>query len=706
MRLVQSVRTGELRLEDAPAPTPGPTQVVVLTKASLISAGTERSMRALASASLMAKARARPDLVKQVIDRARSSGLRSTMSSVRSRLAEDMPLGYSGAGVITAVGEAVSGLRPGMSVATAGAPHADLQVVASNLTAPIPDGVGFDEAAFTTVGSIALNGLRLAETGPGSRVVVVGLGLVGQLTCRLAAASGVLVAGVEPDEWKRTIAESAGATVFDSTEPGWKAVGAWAGDRGADAVLITAATSSSEPMTRAAEVAGDRGVIVVVGDVGMELDRRPFYERELTLKVARSYGPGRYDPSYEELGVDYPAGHVRWTAARNMAAFLDLLAAGRLEVRDLITHRFPFADATRAYTMLEDGTERIIGAVLEYDEKRQAAAFDVSRARDKPASALDYGLIGPGRFATAVLVPAATEAGFSLRAVHSASGAGAARTAASHPDVSVAADPGGIIEDPGLPVVFVATRHDTHAALTVSGLEAGKHVFCEKPLAVTEAELAAITEAWEGSPGALMAGFNRRWSPSVADAIELLGDGGPLQIIYRVNAGGLPDDHWLRDRRMGGRLIGEGCHFIDTCSAIVGAHPATVLTLTSHRGELLLDDDFTVAMGYPDGSQAVVIYASSSSTRPGKERIEILGREHSVVIDDFQRLRISGPAGQETKRYRPADKGHGREMQVFAEVVSGARDGAEVTADAVRTTRAVFAAVESAMSGTAVAPRY
>ncbi len=348
MRLVQSVRNGDLRLQDTPAPTPGPTQVLVRTRASLISAGTEKNLRSLASASLLAKARARPDLVRQVIDRARTSGVKSTVDAVRSRLSAYMPLGYSAAGEVVAVGEAVARLRPGQRVATAGAPHADLQVVAGNLVARVPDAVSFDEAAFATVGSIALNGLRLADVGPGSRVVVVGLGLVGQLITRLASAAGALVAGVEPEEWKREVTEAAGMNAFAADSAGWEAVQAWTDGAGADAVIVSAATKSSEPLSRAAEASRDLGVIVVVGDVGMDLERRPFYERELTLRVARSYGPGRYDPTYEDLGVDYPASHVRWTAQRNMGAFLDLVAGGKIAVKDLITHRYAFTEAPAA----------------------------------------------------------------------------------------------------------------------------------------------------------------------------------------------------------------------------------------------------------------------------------------------------------------------------------------------------------------------
>jgi len=707
VRLVQSVRSGDLRLDDNPVPTPGPTQVLVRTRASLISAGTEKSMRSLASASLVAKARARPDLVREVINRARTSGIRSTVGAVRSRLGEDMPLGYSAAGEVVAVGESVAQIRPGARVATAGAPHADFQVVASNLTAVMPEEVSYEHAAFATVGSIALNGIRLAEIGPGSRVAVVGLGLVGQLTARLAAASGCLVAGIEPDPWKREMANSAGTTTFSADTDGWERVAEWSGGEGLDAVVVTAATKSSEPLARAADAARDRGVLVVVGDVGMELDRRPFYERELTLRVARSYGPGRYDPSYEDLGIDYPPGHVRWTAQRNMAAFLQLVAAGKIDVSDLITHRFAFSDALSAYEMLADGDDPYVGIVLGYEDSGPNGATERQKTTHTGApETMNSGLVGAGQFARSVLVPAAEAAGFTLTTVASATGAGAQRLASDNPGISAVTDVGSITVEGQAGVVFIATRHDTHAALAIDALNAGKHVFCEKPLALSEDQLDDVETAWAASAGALMVGFNRRWAPAVSDARKSLGGGGPLQIIYRVNAGALADDHWLLDRRMGGRLLGEACHFVDTCSALAGDDPSSVTTITSGTGELLLDQDFTLLLGYPDGSQASIVYAAHSSQRPGKERIEILGRGQSLVIDDFHRLDMFGPRGKDVTRYKPADKGHTRELEVFAEIVRGTRDGTEVAQTSFRTSRVMFAAVESAMTGTSARPTY
>jgi hypothetical protein len=641
------------------------------------------------------------------VRRARSQGVSSTFQAVQGRLGEDMPLGYSASGLVLEVGEAVANIRPGQRVATAGGPHADLQVVAANLVVPLPDAVSYEEGSFLTVASIALNGLRLGEIEAGSRVLVVGLGLVGQLAARIAVASGAEVAGIDPIAWKREVAQRIGSSVFGADDDGWARVFEGTGGAGFDAVIVAAATKSSDPMVRAAGAARDRGVIVLVGDAGLDLDRRPLYEKELTVRVARSYGPGRYDPSYEVLGVDYPIGAVRWTAQRNMEAVVGFMATERLDVADLITHRFAFEDALDAYAVLDDETSPYLGIVLEYQGEtggEAASELSLPAGKSHDADRGGAGLIGAGRFARDVLLPAAQAAGFDRWTVVSSSGGSSAASVGEKFGFGRAvSDADQVIADPATGTIFVATRHDTHASFATRALEAGKHVFCEKPLAITEDELDGVIEAYQNSPGELMVGFNRRWAPAIHETRGLLADGdAPVQVVYRVNAGRLPDDHWLNDRRMGGRLLGEGCHFIDACNAIVGRPPSSVFTLTSGIGELLLDDDFTLTLGYPNGSQAVIIYASTSSTAPGKERVEILGSSRSIIIDDYANLVAYGPSGTVKRRYRPADKGHGRELEAFSEVVRGSRNGSDIAADAFLTSRVSLAAVRSAMTGQVV----
>jgi len=429
-QVVQSVRSGDLRLVEVPAPQIGPSEVLVATACSLVSAGTERAVRKLASASLVEKARTRPDLVRQVLRKARTEGVLPTVRAVRTRLDDEMPLGYSAAGTVLEVGEAVAGIRPGDRVATGGAGHASVQAVAGLLATRLPEGVSDADAAFATVGAIALHGFRLAEVGPGSRIAVIGLGLVGQLTGRLARAAGCEVVGVDVNPWavKRAEGTSVDVALVEAGDDTTAAVAAWTRGAGVDAVLVTAATRSSDPMRRAPDLARDRATLVLVGDVGLELDRRPFYEKELSFKVARSYGPGRYERSYEEWGIDFPVGQVRWTEGRNQEAFIGLLDRGRVAVADLVTHRFPFEDALAAYELLESDTPSL-GIELVYPSVTPDRVTPI-RLADRVAGGNGVGLIGAGAFARGVLVPALQSAGLGrMVSVASASGLSAVRLA-------------------------------------------------------------------------------------------------------------------------------------------------------------------------------------------------------------------------------------------------------------------------------------
>jgi len=639
-QVVQSVRSGALRVVDVPRPMVGATEVLVATSRSLLSSGTERAVRELASASLLGKAKARPDLVRQVVQRARADGVASTLRAVRNRLDEEMPLGYSAAGVVVEVGEAVEGIRPGQRVATGSAGHAEYQVVPGQLAVAVPDGVDDADAAFATVASIALHGLRLADLGPGARVCIVGMGLLGQLAARLALAAGYEVAGIDVRGW--TVERAADAGVFALRERGDDTTAAvldWTRGRGVDAVLLTAATSSSDPARRSPSLCRDRAPIVVVGDVGLDLERTPFYEKELTLQFARSYGPGRYDRSYEEWGVDYPIGHVRWTEGRNLEAFLDLVAAGKLAVRDLVTHEFPIARAADAYALIESGSEPFLGVQLTYAE-RPSKDERVVAVAPRRVGGEGVGLIGAGNFARMTLVPALKAAGFTrFPFVASASGLSARHLAERQGFERATSDVDAVLSSPDVDIVVIATPHDTHASLVVRALDAGKHVFCEKPLALSFEELDAVEAAWRRNPGQLMVGFNRRWSDSVRRVQEHFGTtGGPLVLTYRVNAGTLPPSHWYHDRRQGGRLLGEVCHFIDTCNAIVGTAPVNVYAVGSGDGAAVTDEDVVVTLSYADGSLATITYGRAGHASTPKERVEVLGRGHSAVIDDYRAL--------------------------------------------------------------------
>jgi predicted dehydrogenase/threonine dehydrogenase-like Zn-dependent dehydrogenase len=723
--VVQPIKGGSVEVIEVPRPSPEPTEVLVRTLASVISPGTERAVTALAQSSLLAKARARPDLVRQVVHKAKTEGLAATAQSVRGRLAEDLPLGYSAAGLVVEVGSAVGGLRAGQLVATGGAGkanHAEFQAVPSLLCAAVPDGVPAGHAAFTTVASIALHGLRLAEVGPGSKVVVIGLGLVGQLAGRLALAAGCDVAGVDPAPYARMAANKSGILAMDELgDHTTEHVRSWSRGRGADAVLVCAASSSSGPVTRAPALCRDRAAVVIVGDVGLQLDRTPFYERELSLRFARSYGPGRYDPSYEAWGVDYPAGQVRWTEGRNFEAVLDLLASGRLEVSDLVTHSYDIGDAPAAYELIEKQADPYLAIQLTYPKKVTADAPIMigrpaspagSAAASSPAAGSrsngsqpsngsqsngsppavprptalrsaeppGVGWIGAGAYSTGTLLPAFRRAGFKrLIAVTSASGITARRAAERYRFDKAVTGAFPVIDDPDVGVVVVATPHNTHAELVTLALKDGRHVWCEKPLALTIDELGEIEAAWEASGRQLMIGFNRRWSPAVLVARSILAaTTAPKFLVYRVAAGPVPDGHWYADRRQGGRLLGEVCHFVDTAQALVGADIEETVSLLAGEGHgrrpaggdgrVVPGNDAIVSLRFADGSLATICYGSAQSAA-GKEWIEVTSGSRQLVLNDFRSVQLNG----KTRWRGRQDKGHRACAAAFRQAVTGGK---------------------------------
>lgn len=673
-QVVQAVSGGPVRVVEVPRPTISATEVLVRTAASVVSAGTEGATTALARSSLLAKARARPDLVREVIKKSKTEGVVNAARAVRSRLSTDIPLGYSAAGRVVEVGETVVDLRPGMLVATAGggkANHAEFQAVPGLLCAPVPDGVPVGDAAFATLGAIALHGLRLSDATVGSRVVFIGLGLLGQLGTRIAAASGMHVAGIDLADAQIERTRAAGITAFkEDGEQTTKVILQWANGVGADAVVITASDRTSRIIERVPELCRDRATVVVVGDIGLDIARTPFYEKELQLRFGRSYGPGRYDPTYESMGIDYPAGYVRWTEGRNLAAILDLLASGRLRVDDLVTHRFPIGEAASAYTMIESRSEPFLAVQFTYDSE-PAVGPEPIRLRPTAQGELGVGLLGAGTFARKVLVPALHEAGFGrLVSVASASGMSARSIGERAGFEKLASGADEVVNDPDVSVVVVCTPHDSHASLTAQALHAGKHVFCEKPLALTMEELEDVETAWRASKGVLFVGFNRRWSEAIHIARDMLAERStPVTITYRVNSRPVSRDHWYNDRRQGGRLIGEVCHFIDTCNNLVGGWVTAAAATAGGEGELLMSEHLAVNLGYSDGSVAAITYTTGGHASTEKERIEILGGGRSITIVDFREVTIDGKALRLTRR----DKGHGAELAAFRNAL---RDGA------------------------------
>lgn len=709
-QVVQSFRDGELYVEDVPSPALRPGGLLVATEYSIVSAGTERSKVDLARKNIVAKAMARPDQVRQVLASVRREGLQATYHKVMNKLDALAPLGYSTSGRVVAVGAGCEQFAVGDLVACAGAGyanHAELVWVPGNLCAPVPMNVDPADAAFATIGAIALHGVRQAEAKLGETVVVIGLGLLGQLSVQLLVASGCRVIGVDVDPWKLELARKSGAerALLRTDDVLAHVHGATRG-RGADAVVITAATQDNDPFVLAGELARDRAHVVLVGAVPIEVPRSPYYEKELDVRLSRSYGPGRYDAQYEERGLDYPIGYVRWTENRNMEAFLDAVAAKQVRLGELLTHRFTLDSAERAYDLLANGGERFLAIALQYPTRAVTPAREVIPSSDAaPRGQVRIGMIGAGSFAGGTLLPLLVEQrGVSLATVCTASGLSARDTALRHAFAASTSEPATIFDDRDINAVVIATRHDSHAALARDALARGKAVFVEKPLALNRDELAEVMAAARTNP-ALMVGFNRRFSPHTERVRRIFSRrAGALVISIRVNAGAIPAHSWIHDPVLGGgRLLGEGCHFIDLANALVGAAPRRVRTvgIGSQHAASRLRDNFSIAIEYRDGSLATILYTSKGDPALGKERVEIFGDGVAAVIDDFHTSTITRGGAVDRHRSKQ-DKGHRAQLARFVAMVANGGPPPIALAELEASTLATLGALESLALGTAV----
>lgn len=700
----QHYRTGVLQLVDVPAPSCRDGGVVVATAASLISAGTEKVLMDLAKASLVGKAVARPDLVQKVLTKARQEGIANTLRKVQSKLDTPIPLGYSCAGEVLEVGRNGGDFAVGDRVACGGAGyanHAEVNYVPKNLCVPLPPNVADEDAAFVTVGAIALQGVRQAAVTLGERVVVIGLGLIGLLSVQILLASGCRVLGYDLDPSRVALAKALGAEVAttDSDELSARTLDL-TGGHGADAVIVAASTKGHGPVQLAAALARLKGRVVVVGLVGMNLPRDPFYRKELDLRLSMSYGPGRYDPSYEEAGHDYPYAHVRWTEQRNMAAFVELIARGSVTPQKLITHRIAFAKATEAYALLQSQEPRL-GIVLTYNEPPTAAELTAARKVELPgvtpvAGAVGVGVIGAGNFARGVLLPVLAKLPRTrLTGVVTATGMSAEGTAKRFGFGFASTRAESVFEDTRTDAVVIATRHDRHAALAVAALRAGKQVFVEKPLALTQVQLDEVEEVAGTHGGRLMVGYNRRFSPLLTRLHEAVAGRGPLMMHYRVNAGHIPADSWVHQAEGGGRIIGEGCHFVDTLSAICGELPVSVAAM-SVRGH---GDCVSVQLGFDGGSVATLTYSSLGDPALPKERIEVFATGVAATLDDYREVCVYAKGKRQRTRLRNQDKGFSGELQAF---VTAVREGSPMPitlASLVRTTEVTLAVHRSLETG-------
>lgn len=720
-QVLQQPSSGEISVVEVPVPQLLPGCVLVRIGASLVSAGTERASSEFARKSLLQKAQARPDLVRDVVNKIRRDGLLSAVQAVRSRLDQPSSLGYSSAGTVIGVGEGITDLAVGDQVACAGAGyavHAEAACVPRLLVARIPDGapVAMEEAAFTTVGAVALHGVRTAEAKLGDVVAVIGLGLVGQLTVQLLKIAGCRVLGFDIAADRADLATRLGAEAASSTTPEFVDLSfQHTRARGVDAVLITAETSSSEPVNLAAQVARDRAVVVAVGTVGMDLERQRYYEKELDFRVSRSYGPGRYDAAFEQKGRDYPIGHVRWTETRNMEAFLQLLADGKLDLKPLITHRFAIDDAHAAYRLISsDSHERSLGVLFVYPEtsemRRRVDLAETGHLATRLGAddSIRVGLLGAGTFASGILLPA-------LQAVGGAKFVGVCAATGSHGRHAATkfkfnyctTDEQEIFKDSSINTVLIATRHHLHASQVLAALSGGKHVFCEKPLCLSEEELRKIVEARTAVAGtpALMVGFNRRFSPM---AVKMKGFFAnihePLALHYRVNAGSIPQDHWIQDPEVGGgRILGEVCHFVDLLTFLSGALPIEVHARSLSNTGQYSDDNVLITLRFENGSEGTIHYLSNGDRAFSKERLEVFGGGAVAVLDDFRELEMVrfGKKSVDRSRWKQ-DKGHRAEWRAFAECVRSGSPEPVPFESIVSTTLTTLCILKSRASGQAV----
>jgi predicted dehydrogenase/threonine dehydrogenase-like Zn-dependent dehydrogenase len=701
-QVAQRPRDGAISVVEVPPPALRPGWVLVANRYSLISAGTERTKIVTGQKSLAQKARGRPDLVRKTIERARIEGISTALGVVRDRLAALAPMGYSSAGVVLEVGAGVEGLAPGDRVACGGggwANHASVVAVPRLLAAPVPGGAPLEDAAYVTLGAIALHGVRRCDIGIGEWIGVIGLGLVGQLAVRILKAGGCSVVGIDLDPAAVDLAGSSADIVFQRSDQRLeREVRAATNGLCLDAVMLCASSGSPDPLELAVRLTRNRGRLVVVGETRIDVDRALMYEKELELRMSRSYGPGRYDRDYEERGRELAPEYVRWTEQRNMLAFLELVATGRISPSELTTHRFPVEAAADAYAALTEAhDQRAFGVLLEYPEPIAAPSPRPARMRSRGRKGQGVALIGPGAYARATLIPALKEAGASLAAVASASGLTAEDVAARFGFARAARSMDDVLGDESIGAVVIATRHASHARLTTDALRAGKAVFVEKPLALTAEGLDEVTSALS-SNSTLMVGFNRRFAPLVERMQSAFGNRTQLTISIRVNAGSLPDDHWLQDpEEGGGRLLGEGCHFVDLLTLLAGS-PALSghAVAVPHPGRPIdCSDNFTAHIRYPRAVGSIV-YAGSGDSRLPKERIEVFGGGVAAVLDDFRRLHVYS-AGRRRTWKSAQDKGHRAQIVRFVAAARGEVEPPAVESylDATRLTLALAASLRS-----------
>lgn len=707
------VKGGNVRIEEVPPPGVGPGMVLVRVGHSLISSGTESGFVSEGgTAGYLVKKARDPLNVEKVKRKLATVGIKGTIDVVRNKLFEFQAPGYSTAGVVAALGEGVPGLRVGDRVACAGAgyaSHAEYNAVPHQLATPVPDGVPLREAAFVTLGAIAMQGVRRAAPTLGETVIVVGLGLLGQLAAQMLRAAGCHVIGCDPIASKRELAQELGADAVCAPGELAQTVAEWTAGYGADAVVICAASKGSDVTNQALDLCRQKGRVSVIGAVGMQLQRDPLYLKELDFLISCSYGPGRYQPGYEEKGLDYPIGYVRWTEGRNMAEFLRMLADGKVRVAPLITAEKPVGEAQAAYDAVLRESASIAALITYADVEQETPAPPENRlavrARNAPADSIGVAVIGAGSFAKAFHLPNLGRIpGCHLEAVADRAGGVAKQAADKYGAHYCGTDYHAVLADDNVNAVIVATRHHLHREIAMAAAEAGKHVFVEKPLALTVEDCEAIREAAENAGVLLTVDFNRRFAPfSQAAKAALRGAPGPKMMLYRCNAGAIPRAHWAVDPvEGGGRVVGEAVHFYDLCCWLLDADPVAVMAdridSADEGGETIAEDNLSTLLRFSDGSLATVVYSCLGHNPLPKERIEVFAGGGAVVIDDFTSVQFAGLPGQSVKKARQ-DKGQYGQLENFIQAIRGEAELSITAAHGVRATRIARQALASARGG-------
>jgi predicted dehydrogenase/threonine dehydrogenase-like Zn-dependent dehydrogenase len=701
-QIIQDIKNGKTILEEVPAPMAKAGHVLVQTNRSLVSLGTERMLVEFGKANFMEKAMQQPDKVKEVISKIVTDGLMPTVNAVINKLGQPLPLGYCNAGEVIAVGKGVEDFKVGDRVASNG-PHAEYVCVPKNLVAKIPENITDEEAAFTVIGAIGLQGIRLANPTFGETVVVVGLGLIGLITAQLLKANGCKVIGFDYDASKIALAKTFG---IDAANPG-EGIDQVAyvmnatQNIGADAVIITASNKSNEIISQSAKMSRKRGRIILVGVIGLDISRADFYEKELTFQVSCSYGPGRYDEQYEQKGQDYPLPFVRWTEKRNFETILNAIASGTIDVKSLITERITLDNYNEIYSNMNNG--RSIASILEYPEKESNEpnrSISLNSAEFTSGQGV-VGIIGAGNFTSAMILPCLKKTQAKLKYISSAGGLTGTVLAKKFNIANSTTDNNSILNDNDIDLVMVTTRHNSHASLVVQALDHGKHVFVEKPLALNLAELDQIIEATEKSKKTVTVGFNRRFAPLAVKMKTLLGNSGsPMNIVATMNAGFIPDNVWVHDMEVGGgRIIGEACHFIDLISFITNSQVVSVCMNAMGQHPMDNSDNASILLKYENGTNAVINYFANGSKAYSKERIEVYHQERTLVMDNWRKL-----SGYGFKNFSSAssgqDKGHQSQFNLLIESVT--KGGSQIIPidQVINTTKASFAAIESLRNGT------